>query len=133
MSFISQTVRPSSTPDIVLSQIECDVLVMVGDWVRIGLDNVAIKAVANSVVNSEVFGLVESKQSAGVCSIRVAGVSKAIFTGLNVEKSYFLSSVAPGQMSTTIPSASGNIVLSLGRSLDGERFLVQPTMRLQRA
>lgn len=133
MTFLSQTVRPSSTPDIVVPEIGCSSDVEIGDWVRISPENFAIRALADSFQNSEVFGLVEDKSTSEICIVRIAGVSKPIFADLDTNKSYFLSENDEGQMNTLIPINSGAIVLSLGRSLDGERFLVQPTLRMQRA
>lgn len=133
MAFISQTIRPSSSPDILISEVVCESDVVVGSWVRIRSDNIAVNARADSVLNSEVFGLVEEKSSSTLCVVRVAGLSKAIFTGLDVTKTYFLSNTLAGTMGLTVPTNSGEVVLGLGRSYDGERFLVQPSLRLQRA
>lgn len=133
MTFISQTVRPSSTPDIVVPDIDCDSSVLIGHWVRIDSSNHAVSAIADSIQNSEVFGVVEDKPTSVKCVVRVAGVSKNIFSSLDVTKSYFLSAMNVGEMSLIVPTNSGEVVLSLGRSLDGEKFLVQPTLRMQRS
>lgn len=133
MSVISQTVRPSSTPDILVSYIHCDLSVVVGDWVRLNEQGVAIKAVADSFDNSTIFGLVEERGSGTNCVIRVAGISKELFTGLNITKPYFLDTLNPGLMSLSVPTSPGQIVLSLGRPISDKRFLVQPSLRLQRS
>lgn len=132
MTFLSQTVRPSSTPDIVVPGVGCDSSIDIGDWVRITPSNFAVKAQADSIENSEVFGVVEDKTTNTICIIRVAGLSKPIFAGLIVNKTYFLSTTTSGTMELTIPNGTGEVIAGLGRPLDGERFLVQPTLRLQR-
>lgn len=133
MSVISQTVRPSSTPDILVSNLPCDPLVTIGDWVRLDSNQTVVRAVADSVLNSLIFGLVEEKNSATVCTVRVAGVSKEIFSSLDVMAPYFLDSVTGGRMTKVVPESAGEIVLSLGRPVTDKRFLVQPALRLQRS
>lgn len=133
MAFISQTVRPSSTPDIVIPELACDSSVVVGDWVRLNSSNILIKAQANSFLNSNLFGLVEEKPTATLAVVRVAGISKNVFTGLFSESTYFLSPTAPGTMTTDVPSDAGEVVLILGKPLNSTQFLVQPQQRLQRS
>jgi hypothetical protein len=133
MSVISQTVRPSSTPDILITNLACDPSVAAGDWVRYDSNQVVIKARANSFANSTIFGLVEEKGSSTICTVRVAGVSKEIFVNLDVSLPYFLDSSNEGAMTFSPPTDSGSIVLSLGRPISDKRFLVQPSLRLQRS
>lgn len=133
MSLISQTTRPLSTPDTVVPDVPCDSSVTIGDWVRINSSGIAVKAQADSLQNSDVFGLVEAKSTNTVCIIRVSGVSTLTFSGLLPESPYFLSTSISGQMNTTLPTGSGEIVLNLGRPLNSTRFLVRVQMRLQRA
>ena len=133
MAIIGQTISPLSSPDLVLRDLPCAVGVIKGDWVRMSL-GVIIKAQADSLVNSEVLGVVEDKSAtANICTVRVGGVSKDIFTGLDTTLKYFLSDISPGEMVTTPPTAAGSIVLNLGQAATDKRFLVEKKLRMQRA
>lgn len=133
MTFISQTTRPGSTPDILVPDLDCDSSVAVGDWVRYDAFNILIKAQADSVDGAHVVGLVEEKTTSTKCVVRVAGVSKALFIGLDVSKEYFLSSVSAGQMTVSPPTASGEVLLSLGQPITPTKFIVRKGMRVKRS
>lgn len=132
MSFISQTTLASSSPDLVLSDIACDSGVAVGDWVRMDTGGVAQQASADSLADSNVIGLVESKLTSVLANIRVLGVSQPIFLALDVTKEYLLS-VTPGQMNIVAPTNPGEVVLKLGQPFDATRFLVLKGTRLVRS
>jgi len=136
MAIISQTLSPQSTPDIVLQNINCDASVSIGDWVRMTSGGIAVKALADNKDNSNIIGLVEDKTSSTTCIIRVAGVSKEIFTSLDVTKEYYLSSTVAGGMikqGDPLPSLSGNIVLKVGQPFSSTRFLVLKGIRFERS
>lgn len=133
MTFISQTTRPLSTPDILVPDVICDASVVVGDWVRMNASNIAVKALADNADNSNTIGLVEEKITSTKCVVRVAGVSRSLFSGLDVTKEYFLSSATSGDMTLSPPVGSGEIVLVLGQPFDGTRFLVQKGTRFRRS
>ena len=134
MAIISQTSLARSTPDIVLSNVDCDSSVSVGDWVRMS-GGVAVKAQADSLDNANIIGLVEYKLNSVKANIRVLGVTPEIFTGLDETKEYFLSAVAAGAMTIqgTIPTAPGHVVLKVGQPFSDKRFLVLKGTRMVRA
>lgn len=131
MTFIAQTTLASSTPDLVLPNVQCEAAASVGDWVRMS-SGIAIRASADNLEDSNVIGLLESKINATTCNIRVLGVSDPIFTGLDESKEYLLS-ISPGQMDITAPTDSGQIILKLGQPFDSQRFLVLKGNRIKRS
>lgn len=133
MAFIGQTIAPIATPDIVARDIPCDSGVAVGDWVRIDLTNTAVKALADTADNAHVMGIVEEKSTSTICSIRLAGVSKVVFVGLDTTKEYFLSPSTAGGMTTTVPTGAGEILLRVGKAIDATRIVVTIGTRMRRA
>lgn len=133
MTFISQTISPQSTPDMVLINVPCDPSVNVADWVRMDGSGVAVKALADGVANSNIIGLVEFKTTTALCNIRVLGVSEPHFVGLDETKEYFLSDTVAGAMGTAVPTAAGHIVLKVGQPFDSQRILVLKGLRMQRS
>lgn len=123
------------TPELVLSSQPCSEEVEIGDWVRWDGANL-IPALADSLLNANVFGLVESKASDTLCTVRVGGVSSSLFSGLDNSKLYFLSDQQAGEMTqqgVNIPTDPGHIVLVLGKPVDEERFLVSVGLPLKRS
>lgn len=133
MSLISQTSLPLSTPDLLIRQVPCDSSVIVGDWVYLDSSGVAFKAIATGAVQSNVFGIIESKDSAVLCNVRTMGQSSELFSSLDPSKDYFLSSVTAGAMTQMPPAGSAEYVVSLGRPVTDKRFLVLRPVRMQRA
>jgi hypothetical protein len=136
MTFISQTALARSTPDIVLTNVDCDPSVVIGDWVRMSVGNILVKAQADTKDNSNVIGLVESKATSVLATVRVLGVSEPLFTGLDVTKEYFLSAMTAGSMvaqGSIDANASGNAVLKLGQPFSDTRMLVLKGERRIRA
>lgn len=134
MSIITQTsVAIDEVSNNVIQNAACDSSVLVGNWVRMS-GTTAINALADSLANSDVIGVVESKTSATVCSIRFLGLSTiGVFSGLDPDLHYFLSNTVPGAMTTTLPTAAGSVVLRLGQAFSADRFLVQKNIRLARS
>lgn len=119
--------------NVVLIDVPCEASVFIGAAVVVNGAGIARNAIADSLTNSNVLGIVESKASTTQCNIRLLGATSAIFTGLDVTKEYFLSDSIAGGLQTTIPTASGMIVLKLGQPLSDEEFVVlkgQRTVRL---
>lgn len=134
MALIGSTSLPSPAADLVVTNAACDSGVVVGDWVR-WQGTTLIKAQADNMDNSNVLGLVESKNSPVLATVRIGGVSAVLFTGLDREKEYLLSSLSAGTMTpqgVDVPSDSGNVILILGKPVDGGRFLVRPGTRIKR-
>ena len=93
----------------------------------------AQNAIADSLANSNMIGICESKSSINVCDIRVLGTTGALYSSLDTTKEYYLSDSTPGQITTTIPSASGHVVLKIGQPFSSTEMLVlkgQRTVRL---
>ena len=125
----------SSTTDSsqVTFETDCDASVYVGSWVRINSSSIAVNALADSVANSRVIGVVESKASTTRATIRVCGISDEIFSSLNPTLSYFLSTTTAGGMQTSVPVGSAEVIVPLGLPLTSTRFSVDIKKRLQRA
>ncbi len=123
----------SGSPNVVLSNIDCLSSVYVGAAVIIN-GGVVSNALANSMVQSNIIGIVEEKLSLNKCNVRVSGVTGgSIFSGLDETKEYFLSASVAGQITETPPSNSGDIMLKVGQPFDSSNFLVlkgQRTVRL---
>lgn len=131
MAFIGQTTIQTSAPDFVLQNVPADPSVSLGDWVRMQ-NGIAVRALADDMIDSNVIGLVELK-GGGTVNIRVLGVSAPLFANLDESKEYFLSDVDPGKMSLSIPYASGHVVLKLGQPYSSTQFLVLKGIRMVRA
>lgn len=135
MSFISQTSLSQATPDILIPGLESDGLAVAGNWVRMNGSGLLVRALADTSDNANVFGLVEEVSGTRL-TVRVAGVSKSLFIGLDRTKEYLLSSATPGGMNpegVSVPSLSGNVVLVLGKPMDATRFLVRVGSRMIRS
>jgi len=111
------------TGDNIVFGLSCDSGVSIGDWVRMSGTTV-VKAQADVIGNSRVVGIAIAKTGATSCDVQTTGVTSSIFAGLLVNTEYFLDPTTPGLMSTTVPTTSGNIVISLGKSLNGTQFSI---------
>lgn len=122
-----------SGANVVLNDVSCDISVYVGAAVRMTTGGTALNAIADSLANSNVIGIVESKPSTTTCNIRVLGVSLSIYTGLDVTKEYYLSDSIAGEIQTSTPTSSGSVILKLGQPFSDTEFLMtkgQRTVRL---
>jgi hypothetical protein len=133
VTFISQTGTATSDDSILISDVDCEPSVLVGNWVRMNSLGVAVNALANNKANSNVIGLVEAKSGNTKCTIRVIGLSSVVFTGLDTSEEYYLSDVNPGQMTTTPPTAPGTFVVRLGQPFSSNRFLINRSIRFKRS
>lgn len=132
MPFLGQTSLPVSSPDLLLSS-ACDASVYLGAWVYVDASGIIQNAIATSVSQSNVIGIVESKPNPTSCIVRVGGASGELFVGLVENTPYFLSATVAGEMTTTIATGSGHVVLRLGTPLSDTRVLVAPQMRMVRS
>lgn len=133
MSLLSSAFNPpGNSVNAVFTGIVCDPAVEAGDVVR--FDNgVAVRALADSFNNSNVVGVVDSKEDATVCTVRVNGVSTPVYSGLDEAAQYYLSDTDPGKITTAAPIASGHVVLKIGQPFDSGRLLVIKGERIVRA
>jgi hypothetical protein len=121
--------------DIVLGLAEvsdCEAAVSIGDAVIMD-GTIAKRAIATSLRNSLVVGVVEKKYTSTSCLIRLGGVSSVIYTGLDDSKLYFLSASTPGAITTTPPTGSGVVLVTVGIAWSADRLVVQIGNRVQRA
>lgn len=102
-------------PDFtIIPRAKCEVGAEVGDAVRINHEGIYIRAIADSMANSNFVGFVESKPTLSTCNIKVAGATKDIFVGLDILEEYYLSDTVLGGITSTPPTASGSIRLRVG-------------------
>lgn len=114
----------TSNPRAVIEDVTCDSGVIVGDWLKMTSGGTAIKAQADSSSNSNVIGLCISKSEPTKCNIRFNGVSEAIFSSLDLTKSYRLSPNVAGAMQTGVVTTSGQVDLVLGKPFSTTEFFV---------
>lgn len=107
----------------IIENVPCLSSVYVGAAVIMNGSGTAENGLADSMANSNVIGLVEAKSDATTCTIRVAGVTLDLYTGLDVTKEYFLSDTVAGELTTTVPTTSGHIKVKIGQPFSAETFL----------
>jgi hypothetical protein len=112
-----------------LFNLPCDETVYSGAVVRINQNGVILNAIADSPENSNVLGIVESKASDTICNVRLFGVSKDIFNGLDVSKQYYLSNTVAGGLTDIVPSSNNQIKVIVGIPLDDKRMFVVKSER----
>jgi hypothetical protein len=111
--------------DLLIPNVACDTTVFEGAAVYLDSLGVAYNAIATSSATANVIGIVESKQTTNICTVRVLGVSAAIYTGLDVTKDYYLSDITEGLITTVpISQVAGRVVLRLGQPYSSTKFLM---------
>lgn len=116
----------------IITDVDCDASVYVGSFVRMTGAGVAVNALADSLSNSNVLGVVESKDGSTKCTIRVSGRSADLFVGLDPTKDYFLSETTPGAIQTTVPTNTGEVMLNLGQPFSATSFFYNKGERVER-
>lgn len=133
MTLIRGGLRPNiDSLNIVLENVECEASVFIGAVVRMD-SGIAKNALANNKANSNVIGVVQNKISSTRCDIRVTGITPEIFSGLDDTKEYFLSDTVAGVITTSIPTASGTVVVKIGQPFTDKMFLVLKQIMAVRA
>ena len=117
---------------VIISNTACDASVSVGDIVRVD-SATFVKAIATSEINSNVIGICISKPTSITCNVQTHGLTPAIFSGLDVTKNYLLSDSVSGALTYTAPTASGSIVIPIGRAYSATRFVIIIGQQLERA
>lgn len=115
-----------------LIDIPCDATVYIGAVVRISA-GIVYNALADSVSNSNVIGIVEAKSSSTICTVRVSGITENIFSGLDDTKVYYLSSTVAGLITVTPPSATGEVMIRLGVPYTATSLVIDKGTRVIRA
>lgn len=118
--------------NVVIENFDCDASVAIGNAVRIS-GSIAVNAQADSLANSHFIGIVESKSTSILCDIRLNGVTPEIFGGLSVSSPYFLDAAVPGQLITTPPTGSGEVVVRVGQPLNATQMILMRGIPLVRA
>lgn len=118
--------------DNTIKNVPCDVSVIVGSVVRMN-GNTAINAVADSTVNSMAIGVCVRKNSSTSCDIQTCGYTDSLLAGLTIGVNYFLSDTTPGQLTTTIPTGTGKVVLYIGRAYKSQQFVINIGPQIRRA
>lgn len=111
-----------------LTNIPCDPSVYVGSAVYINQSGTLFPALADSEITSNVLGITESIHG-NSCNVRIFGISKDLFTSLDVSKQYYLSSTVAGGLTTEPPTGNGTFKVAIGIPLDDKKLLVFKTER----
>jgi len=121
-----------SARDNVIYSIPCDASVAVGNVVRMN-SGTAFNALASSLNTARAIGICIAKSGSTSCDVQVTGYTAALFSGLSDSSDYFLSDSTPGALTTTPPTASGSVVLALGRPYTSTQFTINIGIPLIRA
>lgn len=107
--------------------------VNVGDICQVSASNGSIeRAQANSISNTNVIGICVEKSSSTQGSLQVAGITEEIYSSLNPGSLYFLSASNPGELTTSAPSSSSNVVVQIGIATSAKRMLLIPSIKIVR-
>lgn len=120
LEFVSST--SGDTSNVLLTNVPCSPSVFEGACVRMS-GGTALNASAASLATSNFIGICESKHTATLCNIRVLGTSEPVFNNLDESKEYFLS-VTDGEMSESLPTGSGTVILRIGQPFSSSEMLV---------
>lgn len=132
MSLLTSAFNPAgNSANAILTGVPCDPTVVTGNFVRMD-GGTAVKAIANNLENSNVLGLVEQVNDDSTCTVRINGVSEAIFAGLDESLEYYLSDSIAGAITSVAPTASGTVVIKVGQPFDSERLIVLKGSRILR-
>lgn len=131
MSYVSKAGLDAA--NVVLLDIVCDISVYIGSFIYIeDVTFIAKNANADSYVSSNVLGLCERKSTPYLCDVRVLGVSREIFSNLDVTKEYFLSDVIPGGITDIAPTLPNHIMVKLGQPMNDKQLLILKGQRVIR-
>lgn len=118
--------------DGVLEDLLCEATVFVGAIVK--TESAVIKnALADGVFKSNAIGICIAKSSSTLCTVQLTAATPDIFSALDQDKDYFLSSTVAGAITTTPPSGQAEVVLRVGRPLTDKKMIVMIGQRMQRA
>ncbi len=132
MTVIRGSLRTIEVANNVIFNVDCDSTVYVGAAVYMSVGGVALNGLADDITTSNIIGLVIAKSSSTKCDIRVAGVSEEIYSSLNMIKEYFLSDTVAGELTLTVPSTSGHVVVVIGKPFTDKTLHVKSELRVIR-
>lgn len=134
--YVSDGTDSLSSTGLVITNASFSGSAALGDWVRATPSSVFVPAIADSISNSNVVGVIETITNLSTSSptgrIRVLGVTTGIFSSLDPSQEYFLSSTSAGKITTTIPTTSGHVVARVGQPVTSSKFLVLKGTRIIR-
>ena len=120
------------TSNVLLTNVDCLSSVYAGAVLILNGSGVAENAIADSLANSNMIGICEVKPSLNKCDIRVLGTTGVLYSSLDTTKEYYLSDSSAGAITTTIPSASGSVILKIGQPFSSTRMVVMKGQRTVR-
>ena len=109
-----------------LDTFTCDASVAPGDVVYINATSTVAKASAEAGVGQtpDAVAIVDSKPSSTSCIVRSTGLTSAVFSGLTVGATYYLSDTSPGGVTSTAPTGPGTKVQEVGTGASSTRLYV---------
>ena len=125
----TQSAIEESSSGLILRNVPCDSGVALADAVKM-ISGTAQKAQADTVINSNLIGVVERKETSILCDIRVTGVSSAVFSGLDETKEFFLSASTAGLVTDVAPTGAGEVVVRVGQPFSTTEMMVNKGTRL---
>lgn len=129
----SPKVNAAKESGVVIFNVPCETTVFVKAVVQMQASGIVKNALADSLANSVVLGICIAKQTTTLCTVRLSGVTETVFTGLDVLEEYFLSETTAGEITTTPPTGSGEIVLKIGIPFSATRLVIDKGNRFERA
>lgn len=114
----------SVTGDNTIENATCDSSVYVGAIVRVS-GGVILNAQANNSTNSRAIGICVSKSDATTCNVLTTGYTSSILSGLSSGANYFLSSTVAGALTTTAPTAAGEVHILIGRAYNATQLILR--------
>lgn len=121
-----------SDGDNTIESITCDSSVAVGDVVYADSSGTIRSANAISISTSRVVGICTAKDTSTSCNVQTTGYTSTIFSGLIANTNYFLDTVS-GQLTSTPPTGSNQVVIHIGRALNNTRLFIQIGIQFVRA
>lgn len=128
---LKENIEASDTS--VILNLVCLTDVFIGAVVSFNISGVAINAIATNSNDSNIIGVVEAKPTTTTCNVRVDGISSALYSSLDPQKTYYLSDTSAGNITTTVPTTSGSYIVPVGRPIGTTKLAVQIQARMIRA
>lgn len=98
--------------------------VQVGDFVYISTFGVYERAKADSIDTANIIGVITEKTSITTGHVLVNGLTPELFSGLSIGSRYFLSSENPGQITTAVPATPAGCIVAVGIAVSETQILI---------